>query len=105
MLVLELLVEMGDKAKCANKFIRVKGNRAVEFIATDGALVLEINESAPCPTCGELRNFIQANYISKFDKVLIADKDNLEPASSCSNWNDEIMIDQTELFPQNAKNY
>lgn len=93
MLVLELLVEMGDKAKCENKFIRVRGNRAVEFIATDGALVLEINENAPCPTCSELRNFIQANYISKFDKVLIADKDNLEPASSCSNWNDEIMID------------
>ena len=31
MLVLELLVEMGDKAECANKFIRVRGDRAVEF--------------------------------------------------------------------------
>lgn len=94
MLVLELLVEMGDKAECANKFIRVKGDRTVEFNAADGALILRIDKNAPCPTCGELRNFIQANYISKFDKVLIIDKEgNLEPASSCSNWSDEIMID------------
>ena len=94
MLVLELLVEMGDKAECANKFIKVRGDRTVEFVATDGALVLRVNESAPCPTCSELRNFIEANYISKFDKVLITDKTgNLESASSCSNWSDEIMID------------
>lgn len=94
MLVLELLVEMGDKAECANKFIRVRGDRTVEFITADGALVLSVDKDAPCPTCGELRNFIQANYISKFDKVLIIDREgNIEPASSCSNWNDEIMID------------
>ena len=97
MLVLEVLVEMGDKAE--NKFIRVRGDRTVEFVAADGALILEVNENAPCPTCSELRNFIQANYISKFDEVLIADKTgSLKPASSCSNWNDEIMIDQTELL-------
>lgn len=94
MLVLELLVDMGDKAKCANKFIRVRGDRTVEFNSADGALILRVNENAPCPTCGELRNFIQANYISKFDKVLIINKEgNLEPVSSCSNWSDEIMID------------
>ena len=93
MLVLELLIEMGDKAECANKFIRVKGDRTVEFNSADGALILRVNENAPSPTCGELRNFIQANYISKFDKVLIINKEgNLEPASSCSNWSDEIMI-------------
>lgn len=94
MLVLEFLVEIGDKTKSADKFIRVKGDRTVEFNSADGALILRVNESAPCPTCSELRNFIQANYISKFDKVLIIDKQgNLEPASSCSNWSDEIMID------------
>lgn len=94
MLVLELLVEIGDKTKSADKFIRVKGDRTIEFNSADGALILRVNENAPYPTCGELRNFIQANYISKFDKVLIIDKeDNLEPASSCSNWSDEIMID------------
>lgn len=94
MLVLEVLVEIGDKAECTNKFIRVKGDRTVEFNSADGALILRVNENAPCPTCGELRNFIQANYISKFDKVLIIDKEgNLEPVSSCSNWSDEIMID------------
>ena len=92
MLVFEVLVEMGDKAE--NKVIRVRGDRTVEFVATDGALVLRVNENAPCPTCSELRNFIQANYISKFDEVLIADKTGkLESASSCSNWNDEVMID------------
>lgn len=94
MLVLELLVDMGDKTECANKFIRVRGDRTVEFNAADGALILRVNENAPCPTCDELRNFIQANYISKFDKVLIIDKEgNLESTSSCSNWNDELMID------------
>ena len=94
MLVLEVLVEMGDKAECANKFIRVKGDRTVEFVAADGALILRVNENAPCPTCSELKNFIQANYISKFDEVLIADKTGkLESASSCNNWNDEVMID------------
>ena len=42
----------------------------------------------------ELREFIQKNYISKFDKVLIIDKKgNLEPADVCGMWNDEIMID------------
>lgn len=92
MLVLELLVEMGDKAE--NKFIRVRGDRAVEFNSADGALILRVNDSVHCPTCSELREFIQKKYISKFDKVLIIDKkSNLEPASSCSNWNDEIMID------------
>lgn len=94
MLVLELLVDMGDKTECANKFIRVRGDRTVEFNSADGALILRVNENAPCPTCGELRNFIQEKYISKFDTVLIIDKKgNLEPASSCSNWNDELMID------------
>ena len=94
MLVLEVLVEMGDKAECANKFIRVRGDRAIEFNFADGALILRVDDNAHCPTCGELREFIQENYISKFDKVLIIDKKgNLEPASSCSNWNDEIMID------------
>lgn len=94
MLVLELLVGMDDKTESANKFIRVRGDRTVEFNAADGVLILRVNENAPCPTYGELRNFIQANYISKFDKVLIIDKEgNLEPASSCSNWSDEIMID------------
>lgn len=94
MLVLELLVEMGDKTKCANKFIRVKGDRTVEFNSADGALILRVNENAPCPTCSKLRNFIQEKYVSKFDKVLIIDKKgNLKPASSCSNWSDEIMVD------------
>lgn len=94
MLVLELLVEMGDKTESANKFIRVKGNRTVEFNAADGALILRVNENAPCPTCGELRNFIQANYISKFDKVLIIDKKgNLEPAETFLMWDDELIID------------
>ena len=94
MLVLELLVEMGDKTESANKFIRVRGDRTVEFNAADGALILRVNENAPCPTCGELRNFIQANYMSKFDKVLIIDREsNLEPANVCGMWNDEIMID------------
>lgn len=97
MLVLELLVEIGDKAECANKFIRVRGNRAVEFNSADGALILRVNDNAHFPTCSELRKFIQENYISKFDKVVIIDKKgNLEPASSYSNWNDEIMIDQTD---------
>lgn len=94
MLVLELLVEMGDKAECANKFIRVRGDRAIEFNSADGALILRVDYSAHCPTCSELREFIQEHYISKFDKIFIIDKKgNLEPASSCSNWNDEIMID------------
>lgn len=92
MLVLELLVEMDDKTE--NKFIRVRGDRTVEFNSADGALILRVNDNAHCPTCSELREFIQENYISKFDKVLIIDKKgNLKPASSCSNWNDEIMID------------
>lgn len=92
MLVLELLVEMGDKAE--NKFIRVRGDRAIEFNSADGALILRVDDNAHCPTYSELREFIQEHYISKFDKVLIIDKKgNLEPASSCSNWNDEIMID------------
>lgn len=94
MLVLELLVEMDDKTECANKFIRVRGDRAVEFNSADGALILRVNDNAHCPTCSELREFIQENYISKFDKVLIIDKKgNLEPADVCSMWNDEIMID------------
>ena len=94
MLVLELLVEIGDKTESANKFIRIKGDRTVEFNSADGALILRVNGNAPCPTCSELRNFIQEKYISKFDKVLIIDKKgNLEPASSCSNWSDEIVID------------
>ena len=94
MLVLELLVEIGDKTESANKFIRVKGDRTVEFNSADGALVLRVNENAPCPTCGELRNFIQDKYVSKFDKVLIIDKKgNIESASSCSNWSDEVMVD------------
>lgn len=94
MLVLELLVEMDDKTECANKFIRVRGDRAVEFNSADGALILRVNDNAHCPTCSELKDFIQENYISKFDKVLIIDKKgNLEPADACSMWNDEIMID------------
>lgn len=92
MLVLEVLVEMGDNAE--NKFIRVRGDRTMEFVTADGALILKVDENAPCPTCSELRNFIQANYISKFDEILIADKTGkLESAFSCSNWNDEVMID------------
>lgn len=94
MLVLEVLVEMGDKTESANKFIRVRGNRTVDFLLADGGLIFKINDCKLCPTCAELRRFIEEMYVSKFDEVLIIDKEgNLEPASSCSNWNDEIMID------------
>lgn len=92
MLVLEILVEMGDKAE--NKFVRVRGKRTVKFDSADGAFIFRVDRVGNhCPTCGELKEFIKENYVSKFDEVFIVDKGSRKPASSCSNWNDEIMID------------
>ena len=95
MLVLELLVEIGDKIRNGDKIISVKGEKSTGFDLRRNALVLRINteKDTHFHTCEELLDFIKENNITAFDKVLIDDNGYIQPAETFLMWDDEFIID------------